>query len=280
MSGIFPKVNRIVAIGDIHGDIIGLKKILKKAGLIEENGLWIGGNTYVVQVGDQMDGLSRLGNWKKDNEMEVLLYMTELDNEAKKFNGRVLSLIGNHELMNTMGEFSYVSSNGINQFGGSEKRLELCRPGGRIAQLLAQTRYAIVKIGDWVFVHGGVIPEISGKYKIPYINTIMRNYLNNKLKVKEVEHFREIFDKNDSIVYYRGYSNEKPNCKSLEVSLQNLKAKRMVVGHTVQPVINSKCSNKIWRIDTGISRAFGSGRDLQKRNQYMEILDNYLVKNY
>jgi len=227
-----------------------------------------------------MDGLSRMGNWKKDSEMEVLLYMTELDNEAKKFNGRVISLIGNNELMNTMGEFSYASENGINQFGGAQKRFELCRPGGKIAILLAQTRYAIVRIGDWVFVHGGVIPEISQKYKIPYINQIMRNYLNNKLKVREVEHFREIFDRNDSIVYYRGYSNDRPNCRGLSMALDNMNAKSMVVGHTVQPQINSRCSNRIWRVDTGISRAFGSGRDLKKRSQYMEILDNYMVQNH
>jgi hypothetical protein len=64
------------------------------------------------------------------------------------------------------------------------------------------------------------------------------------------------------------------------MALDNMNAKSMVVGHTVQPKINSRCSNRIWRVDTGISRAFGSGRDLKKRSQYMEILDNYMVQNH
>ena len=31
----------------------------------------------------------------------------------------------------------------------------------------------------------------------------------------------------------------------------------MVVGHTPQDRINSVCNNKIWRVDTGMSKAFG-----------------------
>lgn len=280
MDGIFPKVRRIIAIGDVHGDIQALKKILERAGLIEESGLWIGRDTYVVQIGDQMDGLSRMGNWRNDNEMEVIIYMTELDGEAKKYNGRVLSLIGNHELMNTMGDFSYVSQNGMSKFGGTQNRMNLLKPGGKIALLFAKSRYAVIKIGEWVFVHGGIKPEISREYSIPQINRNMRAYMTGKLTAKQRKDFAKIFDNNDSIVYYRGFSNDRPNCRGLDESLNNMHCKKMVVGHSVQDRINSKCGERVWRIDTGISRAFGSGRDQKKRSQYMEIIDGYIVRNH
>ena len=45
----------------------------------------------------------------------------------------------------------------------------------------------------------------------------------------------------------------------------------MVVGHTVQDKINAVCNHKIWRIDTGMSRAFGS--DHVKRINLLEILN-------
>ena len=38
----------------------------------------------------------------------------------------------------------------------------------------------------------------------------------------------------------------------------------MIVGHTVQEQgINSKCDRKIWKVDTGMSDAFGSNGKIQ-----------------
>ena len=46
----------------------------------------------------------------------------------------------------------------------------------------------------------------------------------------------------------------------------------LIVGHTVQEGgINSKCRDKIWRVDTGMSDAFGK---IDKKIQVLEILDN------
>ena len=52
---IFPAVNRIIAIGDIHGDLDLCKEYLKVGKVIDDNMNWIGGDTVVVQVGDQVD---------------------------------------------------------------------------------------------------------------------------------------------------------------------------------------------------------------------------------
>ena len=61
----YPKVPKIVAIGDIHGDLSVAIKSLKLAGVISmkindniqniNNVNWTGGNTFVVQLGDQID---------------------------------------------------------------------------------------------------------------------------------------------------------------------------------------------------------------------------------
>lgn len=52
---ILPKQERIVAIGDLHGDFGLAIKVLKIAKVIDDKYNWIGGNTVVVQVGDQLD---------------------------------------------------------------------------------------------------------------------------------------------------------------------------------------------------------------------------------
>jgi hypothetical protein len=46
---------RIVAIGDIHGDLEALFSILLKSGIIDEHGRWIAVNTFLVQTGDIFD---------------------------------------------------------------------------------------------------------------------------------------------------------------------------------------------------------------------------------
>jgi hypothetical protein len=46
----YPRVDRIVAIGDVHGDVTALRSCLSIAGLLSSRGEWIGGDTHLVQV--------------------------------------------------------------------------------------------------------------------------------------------------------------------------------------------------------------------------------------
>ena len=48
--------NRIIAIGDIHGDYYIFIELLKLAKVIDNNLNWIGKDTYVIQLGDTLDG--------------------------------------------------------------------------------------------------------------------------------------------------------------------------------------------------------------------------------
>lgn len=124
---ILPKADRIIVIGDIHGDFKILRESLKLANVIDSNDEWIGKNTIVVQVGDQIDRCRYNKNTKiicnkpgatiddEGNDWNILNYMTALHNKAKITGGAVYSLIGNHEIMNVNGDFRYVSHEGINE---------------------------------------------------------------------------------------------------------------------------------------------------------------------
>lgn len=45
-----PAVPRLVAIGDLHGDLAKARRAFRLAGLIDERDRWAGGTTTVVQV--------------------------------------------------------------------------------------------------------------------------------------------------------------------------------------------------------------------------------------
>lgn len=87
---------RIVAIGDIHGSLDGFVTILQRAGLIDAQRRWTGGAATLVQTGDYMD--------RGAGVRAVLDLLMALERQAPASGGRVVTLLGNHEVMNLVGE--------------------------------------------------------------------------------------------------------------------------------------------------------------------------------
>src|SRR5580700_4901918 len=50
-----PASGRIVAIGDLHGDLDHARRALRLAGAIDVQDQWTGGRLVVVQTGDEID---------------------------------------------------------------------------------------------------------------------------------------------------------------------------------------------------------------------------------
>jgi hypothetical protein len=106
----------VVAIGDVHNNFDGFVAILQRAGLTDQQNHWTGGKTTFVQVGDLLD--------RGPKPREVMDLMMALEKEAPQAGGRVVSLLGNHEVMNMMGDLRYVTLANYASFadGNSEKR--------------------------------------------------------------------------------------------------------------------------------------------------------------
>lgn len=92
---IWKDVDKIVAIGDLHGDYDNFVKILKKTELVDDELHWTGGKTHLVQTGDVLDR----GRSAKD----IFNLIIKLENEAEAAGGKVHMLLGNHEEMNIVG---------------------------------------------------------------------------------------------------------------------------------------------------------------------------------
>ena len=106
----------VVAIGDVHGDFDDFVAILRRTGLTDQQNHWTGGKTTFVQVGDLLD--------RGPKPREVMDLMMALEKEAVQAGGRVVGLLGNHEVMNIMGDLRYVTPANYASFadGNSEKR--------------------------------------------------------------------------------------------------------------------------------------------------------------
>jgi hypothetical protein len=265
---------KVVAIGDVHGDYNATIESLRLTNIIDIHLKWTGGNSILIQIGDILDRGGRdTSHGDEDSELKIIHLFIKLKKQAIKKGGDVVCLIGNHELMNLQGICDYCSKMGIKRFGSKKKRIEFFKPGNKMAVSMSHIFKAIYKVGPWLFVHGGIRSLLSKKYTIKYMNGLMNEYLLGNIKLEDSKEFQELFLDDNSIFWYRGFSESNVNCKLLTKSLDNLDAKYMVVGHTPQDCINTKCHNKIWRIDTGMSHAFGKRKN-NKRISAMEITKN------
>ena len=106
----------VIAIGDVHGAFDDFVAILQHTGLIDKQNHWAGGKTTLVQTGDLLDR-----GPKPRDTMDLLM---ALENGAPKDGGRVVSLLGNHEMMNIMGDLRYVTPENYASFAdaNSEER--------------------------------------------------------------------------------------------------------------------------------------------------------------
>lgn len=108
----FSGVDRVVAIGDIHGAYDAFERILLRAGLIDSSHAWTGGHTHLVIDGDTLD--------RGPGSRKALDLIMALEPEALAAGGQVHFVLGNHEVMNLTGDRRYVSNAGYAAFADEE----------------------------------------------------------------------------------------------------------------------------------------------------------------
>lgn len=236
---------RTVAIGDLHADLPAALAVLRLAGLVDESGAWSGGDATLVQTGDLTD--------RGPDSLEVIELMDRLQREAPASGGRVVSLLGNHEVMNLTGDLRYVSPDDVADFGSAEARAAAFRPTGPLGSSLL-ARDAVAVVDDTVFVHGGVsarTAEDAGS--VGALAAQVRAALAGSGPAGVLGP--------EGPLWYRGYlqAPEAVACEELGRALSALGAERMVVGHTTQRTgtVAVRCGGRLLGIDTGISAYYG-----------------------
>lgn len=320
-------INRIIVLGDIHGDYNLLIHMLKLGNLIKvenNNIIWTGGDTYVVQVGDQIDRCRPVNGMKCDNpqttyndeasDIKIMNLCNNLHEQAVKVNGKFISLLGNHEIMNSLGNLSYVSYLGLEEFNNykdpkdpdlkfkdnKEARIHAFKSGNEIGTMIGCSRMACVIIGKHLFVHAGLVDGLieelglTGINDIELINISIRMWLLGLLKKKYI---KDIIKSSKTSMFWSrilGYippntSLNDPVCMNhISRILDLFKIGNIIIGHTPQSFfynndINQTCDGTVWRVDNGSSNAFSkfdpellsTGKQkYSRRPQILEIIND------
>ena len=101
--------SRVVAVADLHGGYDALLSVLQETRLVDGGGRWTGADACLVQTGDIVD--------RGDRSRDILDLLMRLSAERPS---RVHALLGNHEVMNLVGDLRYVSATEYAAFAAEE----------------------------------------------------------------------------------------------------------------------------------------------------------------
>ena len=192
---------RIVAVGDLHGDYAAWLDIARAAGIVDANGHWAAGRTTLVQLGDIVD--------REPDSLQIIRSLQQLQAEAPRTGGKVVVVLGNHEAMNLLGDDRYTTPGEYAAFADDRSparreqlyialrpKLEAANPKARPSEVRdawmaehplgwvehrqawspsgelgrwATSNPAVVKIDGTLFVHGGLSAEYA-KLSLDEIN--------------------------------------------------------------------------------------------------------------
>lgn len=240
-----PITRRIVAVADLHGDYAHALAVLKMAGVIDaaqpsSSPRWLdtSGQTVLVSTGDLVD---------RGDDTQALYRLFDTLRSQAPTPQHVRSCLGNHELMNALGDWRYVTKGDVDSFpGGVEGRRHAMSTQGWIGQtwlansslthtvdLLPRdeirqaqelqglsTSYLVPQAN---FVHGGIHPSFAAA-GLAKLNSIAHSLLHRALTYAAIngemfppatpEEERQLYSEMGPL-WYRGYAidaNEKHIC--------------------------------------------------------------------
>jgi hypothetical protein len=278
----FTQVDRVVAVGDVHGAYDRFVEILRASDLVDAQLRWTGGRTHLVQLGDVVD--------RGPDSVKALDLLQQLEKSAAKAGGAVHALLGNHEVMRMLGDLRFVSPGEYDAFVTSKsedirnaylKKAETLKEPvaepprlgfvelrtsfgreGRYGERL-RTLNAAVQINGTVFVHGGISSAVAD-LGCDAINDTIRREMTSDIDKTRANPLASMAARTDGPLWYRGLAEEPETfAPTVDEILAKQHAQAMVIAHTVTPDgrIRSRFNGKVVQIDTGMQPAYvPSGR--------------------
>lgn len=207
-------IDRVVAFADVHGAYAELHGLLRETGILDTQDRWAAGRTHLVSLGDLLD--------RGADSRKVMDLLMRLQGEAQAQGGQLHVLLGNHEVMNILGDLRYVAAGEYASYADLESPAERTAmrqaweiahgpgsgaafdqkfppgyfghraafsPKGKYGQWLLTLPAAIVQ-NDTLFMHAGpsnalrgmTVPELNLRYR-----TALADYLELAGRLEQAE---------------------------------------------------------------------------------------------
>ena len=244
----YEAVDKLLVIGDIHGQCDSLKKFLTSNNVTDKNNHWSYGNGHLLFVGDIFD--------RGETVTEALWLIYRLEQEAKRSGGMVHLILGNHELMTFTGDSRYVADKYLYLFKNIKSDYQKIYSNKSVIGRWLRSKNTMIKVNDILFVHGGIHPNIlQYKVSVDSINHLMNHYLNAKRKKdKPNNSLIEFLLSINGPFWYRGMIHQEQlygsmNDDNLNQILKYYQINKIMVGHSYLPTITQFYNSKVYGLD-------------------------------
>ncbi|MBF0206740.1 MAG: metallophosphoesterase [Oligoflexia bacterium] len=262
-------------IGDIHGNLQGMRKII--ADLIDSKDNWNGDRDFcLISMGDVIDRGSE--SW------ESFELLQKLQEQAEKTKGKVIRLLGNHELLLLQDNFQLSKLNGACAWLKDKNATRSCntdklRPlfdkykkiiaNEVLAGKIRASYHIHLPTEDFILTHAGVSNSVCGQYSLSKLNKIdpaaFSAWLEKQLvqAVQQQKLHSNFFDNPQGIFWTRKKEEGGEMDKFCDAFSQ-------IRGHTIQQRINKE---KL------VSQKGQQGQKEQKGKHVLYSVDTAIFEN-
>jgi hypothetical protein len=220
----YPLPDSLIAISDIEGDFDVFTKVLLGLGVINKDLSWDYGKNHLVLVGDFFDRGQEVFN--------CLWLVYKLEQEAEMAGGRVHFIMGNHEQLNMLGDYRYLHEK-YNMVSQQIKipYKEWISERSVIGDWLRK-KNCMEKIGDKLFLHGGLNPEMAKKgWSVEKVNQLFRTAMSSSWGSLGIE--SQLVTGRNGPLWYRGMSFQELRQGQVDTIISAFGVEQVVVGHTI-----------------------------------------------
>lgn len=256
-----PQPKRWAAVSDIHGQTPMFLALLRAQKIIGAENQWAFGDGVLVINGDVFD--------RGPQQTEALWAIYRLAQEAKAAGGSVQMLLGNHESMVLRGDLRYLLPKYLEVARLLQHPVpELYGKASEMGRWL-RTRATVLKLGDTLFVHGGISPDLPRLAPdLAALNAKIRARLGDSREALNDDPQASWLFATNGPLWHRGYFRL-PRASNAEVDglLNRFDVKRIVVGHTTRDEIVSLYGGRVIGIDAALKDGAGGELLLWKNNR-------------
>jgi len=259
-----PMPPKIFAISDVHGVYDVMRDLLIANKVIDAQNRWTFGKGHLVILGDVAD--------RGDQVTQAYWLIRVLENSARRAGGAVHMLIGNHELMMLTGDFRYVNPIYMNQADGMPGLAQLYGTQSEIGRWL-RSRPLMMKLGDILFLHGGVSPEFLARG----LDITAANKGRRFTPRGERDDVNAFLLGSSGPLWYRGFipgdRRDTISETDLDRILAHFKVRRIAVGHTTVDNVTALYNGKVLAVDAGIQHRRSEGLYIEGGKFYRALGD-------
>lgn len=237
---------KLLVVSGMDGHFQSFCDLLIKSEVLDDRLNWTFLNNHLIILGNCIKA--------QEESVEFLWFIYSLEEQAQLAGGAVHFILGTHELSNINGEWINQQPKYAKRKSASKGAVTALYDGNREIRRWLLTKNVVEKIGNTLFVYGGVSRELlmSG-LSIREINLLCkRGYSNINQPISSLTEL--LLNGPNSLIYYQ-YNQEFADETLIDDTLNHFNVDTIVTGNNASEHVSSYFDNKVISVGSDYSES-------------------------